>query len=275
MKLTGKENTKLCIEINGKENWVTYGIQHTLDELLTSYILGSIVIPLDTNDKIEEQTVKYLCIGNTIIDKRCRINAKFRISIKDKRYYECACTYLDISDFFNFIVDLYIKYVKISKAKITDIEIKMIEIEIKYPLSFTDKGFINTLILKEYDLDTQINILLHLLKSQKWEIINNKIIFTELIDNKYIKKLLNYFKKESIINTEKQKYIIANDCNTLGIQTVMKNAQRKIKREKNNKEKLEVTINTNKEFYSHNFKKYIPKFTNLGDPNNRKIVIMV
>ena len=55
----------------------------------------------------------------------------------------------------------------------------------------------------------------------------------------------------------------------------MKNAQRKIKREKNNKEKLEVTINTNKEFYSHNFKKYIPKFTNLGDPNNRKIVIMV
>ena len=61
MKLTGKENTKLCIEINGKENWVTYGIQHTLDELLTSYILGSIVIPLDTNDKIEEQTVKYLC----------------------------------------------------------------------------------------------------------------------------------------------------------------------------------------------------------------------
>ena len=131
MKLTGKENTKLCIEINGKENWVTYGIQHTLDELLTSYILGSIVIPLDTNDKIEEQTVKYLCIGNTIIDKRCRINAKFRISIKDKRYYECACTYLDISDFYNFIVDLYIKYVKISKAKITDIEIKMIEIEIK------------------------------------------------------------------------------------------------------------------------------------------------
>ena len=157
MKLTGKEKASLCIERNNKEEWTNE--RFTIKELLDSYILGSIAAPIEYNDKIEPQKVKYFTIGNTIMDKRTRINAKFHASLKypknekESIEFECVCTYLDISDFYNFIVDLYVEYAKEFNETITDINLKMIEIEIKNPLTFTNKGFINSNVLKQYDLD--------------------------------------------------------------------------------------------------------------------------
>lgn len=267
MKLTGKENARLCIETSNEEEWTNS--LYTIEELFNSYILGSIVSQLKSNDNIKEKYIKYLSIGNTILDKRCRINAKFRASlkfpknIKDSKDFECICTYLDISDFYNFIVDLYIDYSKIFNTTITDIEIKMIEIEVKYPLSFTDKGFINTQILNTYDLDGQIDILLHFLKTQKWEIINNKIIFTELINDKLLEVLLDSLKKEVLINSHKQKYTILENCEVLGIQTVRKNIQKEIQKEKKDNDKLQTIIKNNQELYSLTLTRYTPKFTNL------------
>lgn len=278
MKLTGKEKARLCIEIDNEEEWTNK--QFTIQELFDSYILGSIAAPIKNNDKIKQKKVKYFSIGNTRMDKRTRINAKFRASLKYPRNekedfdFECVGNYLDINDFYNFIVDLYVDYAKAFNTTITNINLKMIEIEIRNPLAFTDKGFINSKILTQYDLDGQIDFLLHFLKTQKWEIINNKIIFTELINDKFIQVLLESFEKESIINNEKQKNMIINDCEILGIQTARENIQSKIQKEKADKEKLETIINNNQDFYTLNLRKYKPKFTKLGNKNSKPIVLL-
>lgn len=276
MKITGKEKASLCIEIDNKEEWTNQN--YTIEQLLDSYILGSIAAPIKSNNKIETKTVKYFSIGDTIIDKRTRINAKFRASLKypkDKESaidFECVCTYLDISDLYNFIVDLYIDYAEGFNVSITDINLKIIEIQIRYPISFTDKGFINSKVLTQYDLDGQIDILLYFLKTQKWEIINNKVIFTELINDEFVCTLLKVFEKEAIINNEKHRNIIINYCESLGITTARKNAENKIQKEQVEKERLEKIINDNQEFYSLNLTKYNPKFTNRITRNSKRII---
>lgn len=277
MKITGKEKARLCIERDNEEEWTS--ARFTIGELLDSYILGSIAAPIKINDKIKKRTVKFFSIGKTIMEKRTRINATFRVSLKYPKNekelmdYECVCSFLDISDFYNFMVDLYIDYAEVFKTSITDINVKIIDIEIRQPVSFTDKGFINTNILQQYDLDGQIDILLHFLKTQKWEIINNKIIFTELINDKFVQVLLENFEKESIINKENQKTTVINDCEALGIETVRKIIQNKIQKDKADKEKLETIINNNQDFYSLNLRKYTPKFTKLGNANSKPIII--
>lgn len=279
MELTGKENARLCLETNNKEEWTNS--RYTLEELFENDILGSIVAPLKINDKISEKEVKSFSIGDTIMDKRTRINAKFRASLKyntDKKIpedfdFECVCTYLDISDFYNFIVDLYIDYAEAFNTSVTNIRLKMIEIDIRLPVSFTNKGFINSNILNQYDLDGQRDFLYHFLKTQKWEIINNKIIFTHIINDKMVQVLLQDFKKETIINHECQKNIVINDCEIFGIETLRKNIQNKIQKEKAAKEKLERIINHNQLFYSLNLRKYRPKFTKLGNSNSKTIIL--
>ena len=278
MKLTGKEKARLCIETDNKEDWTNKNF--TIKELLDSYILGTIAAPIKNKDKVQEKVVKYFSIDNTIMEKRTRINAKFRASLKYKKNekesieFECVCTYLDITDFYNFIVDLYVDYAETFNTTISNINLKMIEIDIRFPLAFTDKGFINSNVLNQYDLDGQIDILVHLLKTQKWEIINNKIIFTELINDEFIQTLLKDFEKEFIINYEKQKDIIVDNCEILGIKTARKNIRNKIQKEKADKEELETIINYNQHFYTLNLRKYTPKFSKLGNKNNKHIVFL-
>lgn len=277
MKLTGEEKARLCIEIDNKEEWTN--TQFTIKELLDSYILGSIAAPIKNNEKVQEKIVKYFSINNTIMDKRSRINAKFRVSLnfpkneKESIEFECVCTYLDICDFYNFIVDLYVDYAKSFNRTVTDINLKMIEIEIKNPLAFTNKGFINSNVLKQYDLDGQIDILLHLLKNQKWEIINDKIIFTELINDKFIQTLLEVFEKEAIIDNEEHKNMIIDNCEIMGIKRYREDIQNKLQKEKEDKDKLETIINNNQDFYTLNLKKYKPRFTKLGNKNSKPIII--
>lgn len=277
MKLTGKENARLCIEMNNKETWTNS--HYTLEELFEDDILCSIVAPVKIKKKISEKEVKFFSIGDTIMDKRTRINAKFRVSLKykvDKKMpeeFECVCTYLDISDFYNFIVDLYIDYSETFNTDITNIRLKMIEIDIRPPVSFTNKGFINSNILNQYDLDGQIDILCHFLKTQKWEFINNKIIFTHLINDKFVQTLLKDFEKEMIIKNENQKNTTVNNCEALGIATFRKNIQNRIQKAKADKEKLETIISNNQDFYSLNLRKYNPKFTKLGNSNSKPIIL--
>lgn len=63
---------------------------------------------------------------------------------------------------------------------------------------FTDKGFFNSTYMNGYDLDGQIYVLEYLLRTQKWRIDNNKILFPELNDEK-IKKLSAISTEEHII----------------------------------------------------------------------------
>lgn len=83
-------------------------------------------------------------------------------------------------------------------------------IEKPLSLAFTDKGFINSKLLNEYDLDGQIYELTYLLRTQNWKIENNIIIFPEIKDdiivsdliaintNKYILQLLENRRNEII-----------------------------------------------------------------------------
>lgn len=264
MKLTGKEWVSLCAEESNKPIWTIS--QLTLDDLLNIHILGDIKKGLKYNGKAIKFDISYLTIDDMIIPKGTRITPKFRASLRkcDKEMYqkdfECILSYLDISDFYNGVIDLYFDYAETFDTNIENIKLDLIEIEIMRPVAFTDKGFINSEILNQYDLDGQISILGNLLRTQKWSIMDNKIIFTELINDRFVKKLLKLFETEFIINNENQKEMLINYCEAIGIYKAREESKNKIQEEQTHLANLQKLINNTQEFYSLNLRKYKPKF---------------
>ncbi len=57
------------------------------------------------------------------------------------------------------------------------------------PVSFTDKGFINSKHLKQYDLDGQIYILEYMLRHEQWKIENDKIIFPSITNDIKVQRI--------------------------------------------------------------------------------------
>ena len=58
-----------------------------------------------------------------------------------------------------------------------------------FPVSFTDKGFINSKFLKQYDLEGQIYILEYMLRKEQWKIENDKIIFPSITNDIQMKQI--------------------------------------------------------------------------------------
>ncbi len=274
MKLNGNEKIELCAEKNSEPQWTIS--QLTLEQLLNDFILSSIKRGIECTEKPIKEDIKYLSINNIMITKKTRIHARFNISLREypkdndsKIDFECMFGYLDISDFYNAIMDLYFDYSDIFNTKIDNIKIKLIDIEIFKPISFTPKGFINSKVLKQYDLDGQISILSYFLKSQKWEFINNNIIFTELINDKLVDLLVKQFNSNNIIDIESQKKYTLDCANTLGINDFKKNIEEKIKKEKSSVEKSKKIIDETQEYYALNLHKYRMRF-NKGGTNRWK-----
>lgn len=265
MNLTGNEWVSLCAEEANKPIWTIS--QLTLDALLNVHILGDIKKGLKYNGKAEKFEISYLTINDMIISKGTRITPKFRVSLrkypendKVKKDFECIFSYLDINDFYNGVIDLYFDYAEIFNTNIENIKLDLIEMEIMPPVAFTNKGFINSEKLTQYDLDGQISILANLLKTQKWEITNNKIIFTELINENLVQKLLKLFETEFIINHEEQKNMAIDYCEALGTYKAREEIKNNIQKEKSRLSVLQDKVNNSQEFYSLNLRKYIPKF---------------
>ena len=257
MKLTGKEWVSLSAEENNKPIWTIS--QLTLNDLLNTYILENIKNG-QRNGKVLNQEISSFTIDDTVITKRTVISTKFHASCKKSTEknpleYECVYTYIDISDFYNSVVDLYFYYAEAFNTKIDNIKISLIEINIMPPVAFTSKGFINSKILNQYDLDGQISILSNLLKTEKWEILDDKIIFPNLINEKFVESLIKLFTLNSIIDNEKQKNITINYCELLGINKARENIAEKIKQEQKNLEKLNPKISERTNVLFFKFKK--------------------
>ena len=266
IKLNGNEKVELCAEENNNPIWTIS--QLTLDDLLNTYILGNIKRSTECLGKMIKADINYFSIAETMLTKRTRLHAKFNISLRKypkddelHKDFECIYTFLDVCDFYNAVIDLYYDYSEIFNTTIDNIKIKLIELDIRIPAAFTEKGFINSKVLNQYDLDGQINILSSLLKTQKWEITDNKIIFTELINDKFIEALIKLQGMESFIECEKNLKFNIEHAKILGIDKAKKIAEQSIEEEKTKMEKLKKRIEVNQEMYSLNLRKYIPKFS--------------
>lgn len=117
----------------------------------------------------------------------------------------------------------------------------------KEPLSvsFTDKGFINSKFLKQYDLEGQIYILEYMLRKEQWKIENDKIIFPSItndIQMKQITKLQELDLKDFYFDIRADE---VNRCSLMGINSQLRFIQVQKKKIQDEKENVKSEIKEN------------------------------
>ena len=133
MKLTGKEMVSLCTEKDGKCDFIISELN--LRQLLNIFILDRMCLNLIKN-KTEKLVTSYLTINDTKISKGTKVSVKFQVSLKEttlgleNKKYTAVNNDLDISEFYNHVVDLFDFYAYASNTVIDNIKIKLVELEI-------------------------------------------------------------------------------------------------------------------------------------------------
>lgn len=113
------------------------------------------------------------------------------------------------------------------------------------PVSFTDKGFINSKFLKQYDLEGQIYILEYMLRKEQWKIENDKIIFPSItndIQMKQITKLQELDLKDFYFDIRTDE---VNRCSLMGINSQLRFIQVQKKKIQDEKENVKSEIKEN------------------------------
>ena len=113
------------------------------------------------------------------------------------------------------------------------------------PVSFTDKGFINSKFLKQYDLEGQIYILEYMLRKEQWKIENDKIIFPSItndIQMKQITKLQELDLKDFYFDIRADE---VNRCSLMGINSQLRFIQVQKKKIQDEKENIKNEIKEN------------------------------
>lgn len=113
------------------------------------------------------------------------------------------------------------------------------------PVSFTDKGFINSKFLKQYDLEGQIYILEYMLRKEQWKIENDKIIFPSItndIQMKQITKLQELDLKDFYFDIRADE---VNRCSLMGINSQLRFIQVQKKKIQDEKENVKSEIKEN------------------------------
>ena len=134
MKLTGKEIVSLHAEKNGEYYFGIY--EECLNKLLNVYILDKFCMQLIKNEKTGIVT-NYLKINDMKISKGTKVSLKFQISLKEtitgleNKNFTAIHSDLDISDFYNLVVELFDYYACKLNTVIDNIKIELIELEIK------------------------------------------------------------------------------------------------------------------------------------------------
>lgn len=121
-----------------------------------------------------------------------------------------------------------------------------------FPVTFTDKGFINSKLLNQYDLDGQTYALQYFLRTQKWEINNNKIVFPELTNDELIQDLLNIHSTEYAITLIEQRLDQVSNCSIFGIESCRETLGNELKHHTNRKQKYERNLEEHKEITIEN-----------------------
>lgn len=134
MKLTGKEMVSLYTEENGKSNFTIS--QLNLNQLLNTFILDRMCQQLIKNKNNERLTTGYLTINDMKISKGTKVSVKFRASLKKhipifkNTKYIATFPDLEISEFYNYVVDLFDFYAYELDTVIDNIKLELIELEI-------------------------------------------------------------------------------------------------------------------------------------------------
>lgn len=113
------------------------------------------------------------------------------------------------------------------------------------PVAFTDKGFINSKFLKQYDLEGQIYILEYMLRKEQWKIENDKIIFPNItndIQMKQITKLQELDLKDFYFDIRADE---VNRCSLMGINSQLRFIQVQKKKIQDEKENVKSEIKEN------------------------------
>lgn len=133
MKLTGKESVSLYTEKDGERNFTICALN--LDQLLNNFILDRMCLNLIKNKK-EQLVTGYLTINNTKISKGTKVSLKFQISLNEtitgleNKNYTAIHSDLDISDFYNLVVELFDYYACKLNTVIDNIRVELIELEV-------------------------------------------------------------------------------------------------------------------------------------------------
>lgn len=133
MKLTGKESVSLYTEKDGERNFTICALN--LDQLLNNFILDRMCLNLIRNKK-EQLVTGYLTINNTKISKGTKVSLKFQVSLNEtnagleNKNYTAIHSDLDISDFYNLVVELFDYYACKLNTVIDNIRVELIELEI-------------------------------------------------------------------------------------------------------------------------------------------------
>lgn len=134
MRLTGKEKVSLYAEQDGKNNFIASELE--LKQLINVFILDRLCQQLIRNKDNGKIVTEYLSINNMKILKGTKVSLKFQVSLKKnepffkKVKYSTMYDKADISEFYNYVIELFEFYAYELDTVIDNIKIELKELKI-------------------------------------------------------------------------------------------------------------------------------------------------
>lgn len=134
MRLTGKEKVSLYAEQNEKSNFIASELE--LKQLINGFILDRLCQQLIRNKDNGKIVTEYLSINDMKILKGTKVSLKFQVSLKKnepffkKVKYSTMYDKADISEFYNYVIELFEFYAYELDTVIDNIEIELKELKI-------------------------------------------------------------------------------------------------------------------------------------------------
>ncbi len=134
MRLTGKEKVSLYAEQNEKSNFIASELE--LKQLINVFILDRLCQQLIRNKDNGKIVTEYLSINDMKILKGTKVSLKFQVSLKKnepffkKVKYSTMYDKADISEFYNYVIELFEFYAYELDTVIDNIKIELKELKI-------------------------------------------------------------------------------------------------------------------------------------------------
>ena len=134
MRLTGKEKVSLYAEQDGKNNFIASELE--LKQLINVFILDRLCQQLIRNKDNGKIVTEYLSINDMKILKGTKVSLKFQVSLKKnepffkKVKYSTMYDKADISEFYNYVIELFEFYAYELDTDIDNIKIELKELKI-------------------------------------------------------------------------------------------------------------------------------------------------
>ncbi len=134
MRLTGKEKVSLYAEQNEKSNFIASELE--LKQLINGFILDRLCQQLIRNKDNGKIVTEYLSINDMKILKGTKVSLKFQVSLKKnepffkKVKYSTMYDKADISEFYNYVIELFEFYAYELDTVIDNIKIELKELKI-------------------------------------------------------------------------------------------------------------------------------------------------